>query len=548
MLLDKRPCDDGVILGTPCAADAATGASTTASPTAPPLRPSWILAATILGSSMAFIDGTVVNLALPVLQTSFGASVAGVQWVVEAYALLLAALLLVGGALGDRYGRRRIFMLGVGLFALASVACGLARSLEELIAARAVQGVAGALLVPGSLAVIGASFPKQERGRAIGMWSGFSAISSGLGLLLGGWLLDVASWRVIFWINVPMAAVTLFLAARAVPESRAEEAHAPLDVLGAALVTLGLAGLTFGFVEAPERGWRAPAVAGSLAGGALLLAAFLLVEARRPHPMLPLSLFRVREFTAANLLTFFLYAALAGAMFFFPLNLIQVQGYTATEAGAANLPFILLLFLLSRWSGGLVDRFGPKLPLVVGPLIAAAGLLLFARPGLGTSYWTGFFPAVVLLGLGLAVSVAPLTTTVMGAVEERHVGLASGINNATSRVAGVLAIAVLGPVVLFFFRTSLGARLDALDVPAEVRAAVLAQGADLGAARLPEGVPAAQRPQLEAALDLAFLDGYRAVIYATAGLAVLAALAGSLIRARRVERPAPAASAARSAA
>jgi EmrB/QacA subfamily drug resistance transporter len=534
LCLGSRPCDDGVILGTACRGE-------------PERRSGWILAATILGSSMAFIDGTVVNIALPRLQTAFGASVAGVQWVVEAYALFLASLLLVGGALADRYGRRRLFLIGVGLFALASVACGLARSLGELVAARAVQGVAGALLVPGSLAVIGSSFPKGERGRAIGIWSGFSAISAGIGLLLGGWILDVTSWRVVFFVNVPVAAAALFLAVRAVPESRSEEARGALDASGAALATLGLAGLTFGFVEAAEWGWRSPAVQGSLAGGVGLLGAFVLLEARRRDPMLPLALFRVREFSGANMLTLFLYAALAGEMFFFPMNLIQIQGYTATEAGAANLPFILLMFLLSRWSGGLVDRFGPRLPLVVGPLLTAAGLFLFARPGIGTSYWTGFFPAVVLLGLGMAVSVAPLTTTVMGAVEERHVGLASGINNATSRVGGVLSIAVFGPVILQAFRASLTSRLDRLGVTADVRAAVLEQRANLGAARVPALVPAALRAPVGAALEGAFVDGYRVVIYCTVALALLAALAGAQMRARRAAEPAPGRPAARGA-
>ncbi|MGI9516766.1 MAG: MFS transporter [Pirellulaceae bacterium] len=338
--LAKRPCDDGVILGPPCRGIHYAHSA-------------WILTATILGSSMAFIDGTVVNIALPTLQDELGATVAGAQWVVEAYALFLAALLLVGGALGDRYGRKRVFMFGVGLFAVASVCCGLAQSVSQLVVARAAQGVAGALLVPGSLAIISSSFPKAERGKAIGIWSGFSAISAGLGLLLGGLLLDIASWRWLFFMNIPMATVTLIIAARVVPESRSEDEQGPLDLAGALLVTLGLAGLTFGFVEAPIRGWKSPAVVGSLALGVLLLAGFLWHEYKSKHPMLPLGLFRIRSFAGANLLTLFLYAALAGSMFFFPLILIQVQGYDATAAGAANLPFILLMFFLSRWSGGL---------------------------------------------------------------------------------------------------------------------------------------------------------------------------------------------------
>lgn len=512
------PCDDGVVLGAP-------------RPGEPPPRARWILAATVLGSSMAFIDGTVVNIALPTLQADLGASIADVQWVVEAYALLLASLLLVGGALGDRYGRKRLFTLGVGLFAASSVACGLSETVAGLVAARAVQGVAGALLVPGSLALISASFPEGQRGRAIGVWSGFSAINAGVGLVLGGWLLDAASWRWIFFVNVPVAAAALALAAWAVPESRGTEERGPLDLVGATLVTAGLAGLTFGLVEAPSRGFGAPAVLGALVGGAGLLAAFLVHEWRSAHPMLPPALFGVRAFAGANLLTFFLYAGLAGAMFVFPLNLIQVQGYTATEAGAANLPFIALMFLLSRWSGGLVDRVGARLPLVVGPLVTAAGFLLFTRPGVGGSYWSTFFPAVVVMGLGMAIAVAPLTTTVMAAVHESHAGLASGVNNATSRVAAVLAVAALGPLVLGTFTSSLETRLDTLQLSATQREDVLAQSFQLGAATVPASLPSASVEPVARALEQAFVDGYRAVLLVTAGLAVLAsATAWALIR------------------
>ena len=512
--LTNPPCDEGVILGPPC-----RGKSYSQAP--------WVLTATVLGSSMAFIDGTVVNIALPTLQAELGATVAGVQWVVEAYALFLASLLLVGGALGDRFGRKRMFLVGVGLFALASVACGLSQSVAQLIAARAAQGAAGALLIPGSLAVLSSSFPKVQRGRAIGVWSGFSAMSAGLGLVLGGWILDVASWRWLFFLNVPLAAITLWIAVRVVPESRAEAQEGPLDVMGAMFVTLGLAGITFGLVEAPARGWGAPAVYVSLVAGVLFLGAFLVQEARHSSPMLPLKLFRTRTFAGANLLTLLLYSALAGSMFFLPLNLIQVQGYDATEAGAANLPFILLLFFLSRWSGGLVDRFGPRLPLVVGPLVTAAGLLLFARPGVGGNYWSTFFPAILVMGFGMAVSVAPLTTTVMGAVQEQHAGLASGVNNAMSRVASVLSVAAFGPLILSGFIGSLDLRLRGMNLTADARAAVLEQSLRLGAAEVPEIVPLALHSELRAAFGEAFVTGYRNVIYTTAVLAVFAALAAA---------------------
>ena len=471
---------------------------------------------------MSFIDGTAVNVALPALQRDLGATVAQVQWVIEAYALFLSALLLVGGSLGDRYGRRRIFLLGISGFALASAWCGLAPSTGQLIAARAVQGIAAALLVPGSLALISASFDEKRRGKAIGTWSGFSAITAAVGPLVGGWLVDHASWRWVFFLNLPLALAVVLISLRYVPESRDPEAPETLDLPGALLATAGLGGVTFGLIESSRLGWSSPWVLAALALGAVSLAGFLGAEARAPAPMMPLSLFRSRTFAGANLLTLWLYAALGGALFFMPFNLIQVQGYSATEAGAALLPFVLLMFLFSRWSGGLVDRYGARRPLIVGPLVAAAGFALFARPGIGGSYWTTFFPAILVLGVGMTISVAPLTTTVMGAVEGRHAGIASGINNAVSRTAGLLAIAALGVVLLMVFNRELDRRLAGLDVPPVARQALEAERTRLTAVEIPASLDAGTRQRIRTAVDDSFVAGFRTVMIVAAGLALLA--------------------------
>lgn len=516
-----QPCDEGVIRW-----------GTAASPCPKSSQP-YVLTVTILGSSMVFIDGTVVNVALPALQADMNASVADMQWVVESYALLLAALLLVGGALGDKYGRRRVFNAGVALFALASVWCGVAPTIEQLIAARAVQGLGGALLVPGSLAIIGASFSAGERGPAIGTWSGFTAITSALGPVLGGWLIEEVSWRAVFLLNAPLAVIVIGLAWRHVPESRDDAPGVGLDWRGAALATLGLGATVYGLIEAPRFGIGDPRVLGALAGGAAASVAFVLVEARVLSPMVPLELFRVRDFTGANLLTLLLYTALSGGLFFFPLNLIQVQGYSATAAGAAILPFVLIMFFLSRWSGGLVARYGARLPLVVGPAIAAIGFALFTPPGVGGSYWTTFFPAVVVLGLGMAISVAPLTTTVMNAVGEHRAGIASGINNAVARTAGLLAIAVLGLALQHAFNRGLDLRVSAMDLTPEARHALDSQRTKLAGAAFGDDLTGETRAALTEAINESFVAGFRQVMTIAALLALLAALSAWLLIERK---------------
>src|SRR5579872_4490195 len=485
----------------------------------------WTLVATILGSSLTFVDATVVNVALPALQADLRATITDVQWVIEAYALFLGALILVGGSLGDQFGRKRVFLLGVVLFTVASIACGFATSPAMLIAGRAVQGIGAALLVPGSLAIISATFNDAERGRAIGTWSGFSAITTAIGPVTGGWLIEHVSWRAVFFLNVPLAVMVVVLSLRFMHESRDPLRASEIDWAGAALAVLGLGGTVLALLEWAPLGATHPLVVGALTIGGSSLVALFLVESRAASPMLPTALFRSRPFTLTNLLTLLLYAALSLVLFLAPLNFIQVQHYTATAAGAALLPFPVIMFSLSRWSGGLVARVGSRLPLTVGPAIASLGLVLFARPGLGGSYWTTFLPAVLVLSFGMAVTVAPLTTTVMSAVDPRHAGVASGINNAVARVAGLLAIAVFGVVLARSFDARVGPPLDRMSLSPVARAGVdreLSKIAGAEPSDVRELSPAAQQAVREI-VDDGFVHAFRVVMIAAAVLALAAA-------------------------
>lgn len=472
---------------------------------------------------MAFIDSTVVNVALPSIQATFHATVVDVQWVVESYGLFLGALILVGGSLGDLFGRRKVFVIGVTIFAVASAFCGMASSIHQLISARSIQGIAAALLVPGSLAIISTSFDERSRGRAIGTWSGFTAITMAIGPVFGGWLVEHASWRWAFLINLPIAAAVIVISFWHIPESRSATAKR-IDWVGVLLTSLGLGGLVYGFLESVHLGWKHPQVYLSLIVGVLCLVAFIFVESRSSSPMVPLTLFRSSTFTGANLLTLFLYSALGIFFFLFPLNLIQVQGYSATAAGAASLPMILIMFLLSRWSGGLVASYGPKSPLIVGPSIASLGFMLFALPATGERYWSAYFPAVVVLGIGMTITVAPLTTVVMNSVNQDRAGTASGINNAVARVAGVLAIAVLGVVIVSAFRIRLDQELTRLHLPRSVHEEIQANAIRLAALQVPPGLDSRTSASIKEAIRNSFIFGFRIVLPICACLAGASAI------------------------
>jgi EmrB/QacA subfamily drug resistance transporter len=401
-----------------------------------------VIGAAVLGSGVAFLDGTVVNTALPAIAADLQADLAGIQWTLSAYLLTLGSLVVVGGSLGDRWGRKRVFMIGLVGFALTSFLCGLAPNITLMIVARGVQGVAAALLVPGSLAIVSASFHPEDRGRAIGAWSGLAGVTSALGPFVGGWLIDAVSWRWIFFINLPLVAVALYITARHVPESRDETVEGGIDIAGGGLLAFGLAGVVFALIEGPSNGWTT-LVVGAAAIGAVFLVVFVVTEFRQRHPMVPIGVFRSRQFSGANLATLAVYAALSSTLFLLVVHLQEDLGYSALEAGAAFLPATALMLLFSPRSGAAAQRIGPRIPMTVGPLVIGAGILLLSRIEPGTTYLTGVAPGVVGMGIGLTITVAPLTTAVLGAVEDAHAGIASAINNAVARIAGLLAVAVI---------------------------------------------------------------------------------------------------------
>jgi EmrB/QacA subfamily drug resistance transporter len=485
-----------------------------------------VLVASVLGSSMAFIDGSVVSVALPVLQRELGAPVSSAQWVVEAYQLFLSSLVLVGGALSDRFGRRRIFVLGTVVFAGASLSCGVSPGIGMLIASRAAQGVGGALLVPSSLAMLGAAHSERERGRAVGAWSAWTSIAAAVGPALGGWLVQAISWRAVFLVNLPIAAVVVGIAARRVRETRGPSRT--LDVAGAAAVTLALALLVFGLIETPAAGAGSPRAWAPMAAGAAGLAVFVLLERRAKDPMVPLGLFRRKTFAAANLLTLFLYGALAAMFFFLPFVLIQARGYSPAASGASVLPLVLVVAALSRRSGAAADRIGPRLPLTVGPLVAGAGFALLALLPADAPYAAGLLPGLLVLGLGIAITVAPLTTTVLNSVDRGDQGTASGINNAIARMAALLAVAGFGILAIGAFDRELRARLDAARVSPAVRERVESERARLGALKPPPGASATEARAIREGVASGLEAAFRDVNLLCAGLGGLAGLCAAV--------------------
>ena len=503
--------------------------STRASALCRPNSRPWVIAAASLGSGMAFLDSTVMNVALPALQAELGASAREVQWSYGAFALVLSALILVGGTLGDRFGRRRLFVVGAAVFGAASLWCALVPDTGLLVVARAVQGLGGALLIPASLAIVGASFEGKQRARAIGAWGALSGLAMAVGPVLGGLLVEYVSWRAAFLMAPAMAIVAIPIALSHVPESRDPDARR-LDLAGAILATTGLAGLVYALIESSVRGFGDARVLAALVLGLIALWAFVLVERRARHPMVPPSLFHSSSFTGANLVTLLFYMALTGSLFFLPFLMMQVHGYSAFVAGSVFLPFVAMALLIGRFSGRISARFGAKLPLIVASLALAAGLLLFALPGAENgSYWISFFPAMVVQGFGMALAITPMTTVALGSVEGEHSGMASGVNNAVTRVAGLLAVAVLGAFIYGAFSTSLDARMERMDMPDDIQSAMEAAKADLGAAEAPASVNAGMEAQIERAIDESFVAGFRAVMLASAGLALASALIAALM-------------------
>ncbi|MBE9665293.1 MFS transporter [Mucilaginibacter boryungensis] len=487
----------------------------------------WIMVSTILASAMAFIDATALNVVLPSLQKSLNASGADLFWILNAYLLMLASLILIGGAMGDKLGRKKVFMAGISVFILGSAACGIASSVLLLVIFRIIQGIGGALMIPGSLSLISSSIDPKERGKAIGTWSAFTTVVTMGGPILGGALADAGLWRYIFFINVPFGVAALIMLWLKVKENHDDSADKSLDFPGAITIAFGLALITFGFLRIPAVGlynWQAY---GALAAGVVLLIVFILIERKSKHPMMPLELFANATFSGANLLTFFLYAGLGAGMLFLSLNMVQAQGYSQFQSGLTFLPFTVLMISLARFAGSLADKYGPKWFLIIGPAAAGAGLLIlsFVKQTNGPAdYWTTFFPGVLVLGLGMSFTVAPLTTAVMTSVSNHFSGTASGINNAMTRISGVFANAIFGALAVLFFAGMLQKEIQPLKLDIKEKQTIMQQANNLGNANVPKASGNQHAAQIEKAYHNSFISAYGKIMKISAGLGFLGAL------------------------
>ncbi len=487
----------------------------------------WIMASSILASSMAFIDGTALNVVLPSLQQSLNAKGTDLFWILNAYLLMLAAFILIGGSLGDKLGRKKVFIVGIFIFITGSALCGFAPNVNFLIAFRMIQGLGGALMIPGSLSLISASFSAKERGKAIGTWSAFTTIVTIGGPIIGGALGDAGLWRYIFFINIPIGLISIFILWFRVKESRDEDLDHSLDYPGAIATVIGLASLTFGFLRIPNIGFQNWEVYLSLGGGLAVIAIFIFIENNSKNPMMPLKLFSNRTFSGTNLLTFFLYAGLGAGILFLTLNMVQIQDYRQLQAGLTLLPFTILMILIARFSGNLVDKYGPRWLLILGPAVAGVGLLMlsFVKQTSGPGeYWTTFFPGIFCFGLGMSFTVAPLTATVMGAVPDHFSGTASGINNAMTRISSVFANAIFGALAVLFFSAFLNKEIEQLPLDKSSRLAVLAQASDLGNAKVPGIVKTENREIISRAYKNGFIIAYGKIMKLCSLLAFLGAL------------------------
>lgn len=485
----------------------------------------WVMVSAILATAMAFIDSTALNVVLPSLQKSLQATGADLFWILNAYLLMLASLILIGGSMGDKLGRKKVFMAGIFIFICGSAACGFAPGVLYLIIFRMIQGVGGALMIPGSLSLISSSINEKERGKAIGTWSAFTTVVTMGGPILGGALADAGLWRYIFFINVPIGAAALIMLWLKVDESKDNAPDTSLDFPGAIAIAFGLALVTFGFLRMPAVGFNNWQVYLSLGAGVLLLITFVVIEAKSKHPMMPLQLFANATFSGANLLTFFLYAGLGAGMLFLSLNLVQVQGYSQLQSGLTFLPFTVIMITIARFAGALADKHGPRLLLIVGPATAGLGLLIlsFVKQTTGPGdYWTTFLPGVIVFGLGMSFTVAPLTAAVMGSVSDQFSGTASGVNNAVTRIANVFTNAIFGALAVLFFAGALQGQMKNINLNAKQKQEVLAQAADLGNAKVPEGLTDGKT--IEQAYHDSFIKAYASIMRISAGLGFLGAL------------------------